>query len=92
MYIILWKTAKEIYFLGIIFLIVFLINIFMKNIPEANLSKDRSEAIIMPCTKIVTEDVWVKTFPMLTTETAIRLNDVNSDGIEDIIVGFGTGK
>ncbi|GIY96700.1 hypothetical protein CEXT_301362 [Caerostris extrusa] len=28
---------------------------------------------------------------MLTTETAIRLNDVNSDGIEDIILGFGTG-
>lgn len=65
----------------------------MKSIPHTNNLKDSlSSENIIPCTKIVTKDVWVKTFPMLTTETAIRLNDVNSDGIEDIIIGFGTGK
>lgn len=65
----------------------------MKSIPHNGQYKNKlKEAIIMPCTKITTEDVWVKTFPMLTTETAIRLNDVNSDGYEDVIIGFGTGK
>lgn len=78
--------------ISIIFLIVFLINIFMRSIPHTNHLKNAlAEANLVPCTKIVSEDIWVKTFPMLTTETAIRLNDVNSDGIDDIIVGFGTG-
>ncbi|XP_035219132.1 uncharacterized protein LOC118192294 isoform X2 [Stegodyphus dumicola] len=78
--------------ISIICLIVFLINIFMKNISpndhHTRLFKDKK---LVPCTKIITKDIWVKTFPMLTTETAIRLNDVNMDGVDDIIMGFGTG-
>lgn len=64
----------------------------MKNISPSSLNNHIKGTKILPCTQITTQDVWVKTFPMLTTETAIRLNDINSDGIEDIILGFGTGN
>ncbi|XP_054712627.1 uncharacterized protein LOC129222185 [Uloborus diversus] len=78
--------------ISVIGLVVFLINIFMKNASSSNhLNKAHNTLKLVPCTKITTQDVWVKTFPMLTTETAIRLNDINADGIEDIILGFGTG-
>ncbi|GIX84799.1 hypothetical protein CDAR_490432 [Caerostris darwini] len=72
-------------------IVVLLINIFMRNISSQNNNNHIKGTKLLPCTKITSQDVWVKTFPMLTTETAIRLNDVNSDGIEDIILGFGTG-
>nr|XP_042902859.1 uncharacterized protein LOC107443619 isoform X2 [Parasteatoda tepidariorum] len=78
--------------ISLIFLVVFIINIFMKNIaPSGHHSHGLKASNILPCSKISSEDVWVKTFPMLTTETAVRLNDINGDGIEDIILGFGTG-
>ncbi|GFT02758.1 uncharacterized protein TNCV_879611 [Trichonephila clavipes] len=75
----------------LISLVVFLINIFMKNISSHDHNNHIKGTKLLPCTRIITQDVWVKTFPMLTTETAVRLNDVNSDGVEDFILGFGTG-
>jgi hypothetical protein len=36
-------------------------------------------------------DVWNVTMPQLTIESAIRVIDVNNDGVSDVIVGFGTG-
>lgn len=50
------------------------------------------EKVIVPCTTIGTQDVWVRTFPKFISEAPLKLNDVNKDGIEDIIVGYGTGK
>lgn len=37
------------------------------------------------------ELLWTSGFPKLLTETAFRLVDCNSDGILDIIFGYGTG-
>ncbi|XP_069677500.1 uncharacterized protein [Periplaneta americana] len=51
----------------------------------------RSGGFIVPCTELVVEDVWTKTLSKLTVETAVRLNDVNGDGVLDVIVGYGTG-
>eukprot|EP00106_Octopus_bimaculoides_P010095 XP_014777537.1 PREDICTED: uncharacterized protein LOC106874346 [Octopus bimaculoides] len=46
---------------------------------------------VIGCSNVEVEDVWVVGLPKLTTESAIRLVDVNSDGELDIIFGFGTG-
>ena len=37
------------------------------------------------------EVLWTAGFPKLITESAFRLVDCNSDGILDVIFGFGTG-
>ena len=37
------------------------------------------------------EPLWTSAFPKLITESAFRLVDCNSDGILDVIFGFGTG-
>ncbi|CAF0948256.1 unnamed protein product [Adineta ricciae] len=37
------------------------------------------------------ELIWTSGFPKLLTETAFRLVDCNSDGILDVIFGYGTG-
>ncbi|PNF15662.1 hypothetical protein B7P43_G15594 [Cryptotermes secundus] len=49
------------------------------------------DSIIVPCTELVVEDVWTRSLPKLTVESAVRLNDVNRDGVMDVIVGYGTG-
>jgi hypothetical protein len=49
------------------------------------------DSTIVPCTELVVEDVWSRSFSKLTVESAVRLNDVNKDGIMDVIVGYGTG-
>ncbi|XP_067137973.1 uncharacterized protein [Centruroides vittatus] len=78
--------------IGIICLIVFLINTFMIPLSLQNkLVLNHKRKMTVPCTNITIEDVWVHTFPMLTTETAVRLNDVNLDDVPDVIMGFGTG-
>ncbi|KAL3885796.1 hypothetical protein ACJMK2_025834 [Sinanodonta woodiana] len=46
---------------------------------------------IIGCDSIQVEDVWVKGFPKLLTESAFRLVDVNKDGVLDVILGFATG-
>lgn len=37
------------------------------------------------------ELIWTSAFPKLITESAFRLVDCNSDGILDVIFGYGTG-
>jgi hypothetical protein len=37
------------------------------------------------------ELLWTSAFPKLITESAFRLVDCNSDGILDVIFGYGTG-
>jgi hypothetical protein len=46
---------------------------------------------VIPCTELVVEGVWTKSLSKLTVESAVRLNDVNRDGIMDVIIGYGTG-
>lgn len=53
--------------------------------PALNISK------IVPCTSLASSVVWTRTLPKFTSESPFRSNDVNTDGVEDIIVGFSTG-
>lgn len=50
-----------------------------------------SEENLIPCTDFAISDVWIQSFPKLTSETAVRLIDVNHDNILDVILGYGTG-
>ncbi|XP_029672329.1 uncharacterized protein LOC115240981 isoform X1 [Formica exsecta] len=84
--------------LGLIILCIFTVNIFpmpltiLKNWLTHELkdiSINKSE--IIPCTSLSSKILWTKSLPKLTSEAPLRSNDVNFDGIEDIIVGFSTG-
>ena len=48
-------------------------------------------SVVVPCSELVVEGVWTKSLSKLTVESAVRLNDVNRDGIMDVIIGYGTG-
>lgn len=50
------------------------------------------KTLVLPCTDLKAHDIWVKSFPKLTAEAPLKLNDVNGDGIQDIIIGYGTGN
>lgn len=52
----------------------------------------KKDKVIIPCTEINTQDVWVKVFPKLVSEAPIKVADLNGDKIEDIIIGYGTGN
>lgn len=52
----------------------------------------RPRSDLIGCSKMSVEDVWVVGVPKLTTESSIRLVDVNQDGELDVILGFGTGN
>ena len=55
-------------------------------------SESSSEKVdILPCDDVVVKKVWHSNFDKLQTETAVRFIDVNSDGIDDPIIAFGTG-
>lgn len=77
--------------LGLIAVVVILIMWFP--VPVEHLAFWRTAPVhtkMTHCNDIYTEDVWVQTFPKLTSESALQLNDVNSDGILDIIIGYGS--
>lgn len=46
---------------------------------------------LLPCSNLKVTDIWTSTLPTLTTESPLRVLDLNADGINDIIFGFGTG-
>lgn len=73
-------------------MVVYLINTFSFSLGGFTFWKPISENLLVPCNEITIEDVWTKTFPKLLTESAFRLNDINKDGVLDVIFGYGTGK
>lgn len=46
---------------------------------------------MLPCSKLSVADVWSVQLPKLTSESPVRILDVNQDGVEDAIFGYGTG-
>lgn len=46
---------------------------------------------LLPCSNLKITDVWTSSLPILTTDSPLRILDLNADGISDIIFGFGTG-
>lgn len=47
---------------------------------------------VLPCTDINSTELWSFTLPKLSSESTMRALDVNLDGIDDIILGFGLGN
>lgn len=47
---------------------------------------------IVPCTRLSVRKLWTKSIPRITSESPMRKTDVNGDGIDDIVIGFGIGK
>ncbi|KAK9885823.1 hypothetical protein WA026_013695 [Henosepilachna vigintioctopunctata] len=86
--------------IGLIILVIILVSIFplpLNRIHDWILSKfatkDPFESYIklLPCSDYKITDVWTTTLPKVTTDSPIRLLDINNDQIEDAIFGFGTG-
>lgn len=42
-----------------------------------------------PCTQMSVSKVWSKAFTRLSTESPVRKVDINGDGIDDIVLGYG---
>ena len=89
---VLWPILYLFLFIGgmglFIFLVIFLVNVYMDKLladdTEGNMT-------VVGCDQVGVEDVWVLGLPKLMTESAIRLLDVNDDGVLDVIMGFATG-
>lgn len=84
--------------LGLIILCIFTVNIFpmpltiLKNWLSHELKDSANKSEVIPCTSLTSKVLWIKSLPKLTSEAPLRNNDVNLDGIDDIIVGFSTGN
>lgn len=46
---------------------------------------------VVPCTQISVHKTWSKAFSKLSSESPVRKCDINQDGVEDIIIGYGIG-
>lgn len=83
--------------LGLIILGIFTANIFpmpltiLKSWLSHELKDPANDSEIIPCTSLSSKVLWTRSLPKLISEAPLRSNDVNSDGVEDIIVGFSTG-
>ncbi|KAI5736330.1 hypothetical protein M8J76_002203 [Diaphorina citri] len=54
-------------------------------------SGSNSDNSYKPCTDYEVEELWHYTLPKIKSETPVRSVDINGDGIEDVIIGYGTG-
>lgn len=53
-------------------------------------SNNNSEMV--PCTRLTIHKVWSKAISRLNSETPVRKVDLNGDGVEDIVIGYGIGE
>ncbi|XP_049287381.1 uncharacterized protein LOC125765902 [Anopheles funestus] len=44
---------------------------------------------LVPCTQITVQNVWTRVIARVNSESPLRKLDVNGDGVDDIIVGYG---
>lgn len=87
----------QLFFPGVIILVVILVSLYP--LPIGRLrdwvmthNKPTEPPIkLVPCSNLKTTDMWAVNLPILTTDSPVRILDVNKDGIDDIIFGFGTG-
>lgn len=86
---------------GVLLLTVFVLRVIQKGARSTvdrpfysnyiELEKAYEKKTIVPCDDVIVNEVWHSDFDKLQTETAVRFVDVNSDGIADPIIAFGTG-
>lgn len=94
-----WIVCFVLFIICIVGVLLILLNILR----EASISNDSDvnshsnqvnqsnhESAVKSCNHFTSTEVWHTTIPKLMTETAIRLNDVNKDGVDDILIGFMT--
>lgn len=89
------------FILGVLLLTLFVMRVLQKGTKEmvgrqfyskyTDTDNPAIEETFLPCDDILIKKVWHTNFDKLQTETAVRFIDVNSDGIDDPIVAFGTG-
>ncbi|CAH1113366.1 unnamed protein product [Psylliodes chrysocephalus] len=85
--------------IGLIILVVVLVSIYPLPlgkfrdwlIKKSQRADDFKVNKLLPCDSLKVTDVWSVNLPKLTTDSPVRILDVNSDGTDDIIFGFGTG-
>ncbi|CAK9800066.1 Protein FAM234B [Anthophora plagiata] len=83
--------------LSLIILCIYIVNIIpmpmsiLKNWLSRDIKNSLHESNTVPCTSLATKILWTRSLPKLISESPLRSNDVNGDGIEDIIIGFSTG-
>lgn len=53
-------------------------------------TSDNVTVKILPCSDLKVTDVWTVSLPKFISESPIRAVDVNSDGVDDFIFGYGT--
>uniref|UniRef100_A0A182K5W4 FAM234A/B beta-propeller domain-containing protein n=1 Tax=Anopheles christyi TaxID=43041 RepID=A0A182K5W4_9DIPT len=44
---------------------------------------------MVPCTQITVQNVWTRVIARVNSESPLRKLDVNGDGVEDVVVGYG---
>lgn len=87
----------SIFFTGLITLVVVIVSLYplplekLKEWPWKRSPKDL-RLNLLPCNNLRITDVWTMNFPKLTSDSSVRTLDVNNDGVEDILFGFGTGN
>lgn len=83
---------------GLISLVVVIVSIYplpldkLKNWTWIKSHKEDSRLNMLPCNNLRIIEVWTVNFPKITSESSMRTLDINNDGVEDILFGFGTGK
>ncbi|GLV42598.1 uncharacterized protein CBL_03337 [Carabus blaptoides fortunei] len=85
-------------FLGLIVLVIILVSLFplpldrFKSWIISKTGNAKPSVKIYPCTDLEVTDVWSFNLPKLASESALRNLDVNGDGFDDIVFGFGLGE
>ena len=73
-------------------LTVFVINYFTANALVSLIQGgNHLDDLVTACDQISVKDIWTKTLPKFYSESNFMLNDVNKDGVLDVIIGYGTG-
>ncbi|KAJ8975519.1 hypothetical protein NQ317_010634 [Molorchus minor] len=83
--------------IGLIILVVILVSMYplpldrLRDWIIRKSTKEQSRLKLLPCSNVFITEVWSMNLPILTTDSPVRTLDVNGDGMEDILFGFGTG-
>lgn len=87
---VVWRIASGVIAVALLASFAFFV-VYFVHVLDAEVTTHKTTELI-GCSKLVVEDVWVVGFPKLVTESALRLLDVNGDGVLDVLFGFATGK
>ncbi|XP_060520035.1 uncharacterized protein LOC132698145 isoform X2 [Cylas formicarius] len=97
-----WKPCCYVFaalsvLIGLIALVVVLVSLYPLPLDKLrdwviSTAKIEKTPKLLPCSNLKITDVWTVNLPTLITDSPVRSLDVNGDGIDDILFGFGTGN